>query len=88
MGSLLLARLLAAYREENQAVMRGAVYPIKNLSADRRREIFARLHDAAEGVGIRLDFCVCKNSDIATGSCNIAGTWPSRGGGVAQPSLV
>jgi len=84
----MLAPLLDAYREEDRAVMRGAVYPIQNLSEDRRREIFARLHGAAERVGIRLDVCACKNSDIATGNCNIAGTWPSRRGGVAQPSLV
>ncbi len=83
----MLAPLLAAYREEDQAVMRGAVYPIQNLSEERRREIFARLHDAAEGVGIRLDICACKNSDIASGSCNIAGTWPSPRSGVAQPLL-
>jgi len=84
----MLAPLLVAYREEDQAVMRGAVYPIQNLSMDGRREIFARLRGAAEKVGIRLDICACKNSDIAAGSCNIAGTWPSRRGGLAQPSLV
>ena len=84
----MLTPLLDAYREEDQALMRGAVYPIQNLSADRRRAIFARLQDAAERVGIRLDVCACKNSDIASGSCNIAGTWPPRRSGVAQPSFV
>lgn len=84
----MLAPLLEAYREEEKAVMRGAVYPIQNLSEERRREIFARLRQAAKERGIQLDICACKNSDVATGSCNIAGTWPSRSGGVAQPSLV
>ncbi len=84
----MLAPLLDAYREEDQAVMRGAVYPNQNLSEERRREIFVRLHDAAECAGVRLDICACKNSDIVSGSCNIAGTWPSRRGAVAQPSLV
>ena len=68
--------------------MRGAVYPIQNLSEDRRREIFTRLRQAAEERGVQLDVCACKNSDIASGNCNIAGTWPSRRTGAAQPSLV
>jgi len=74
----MLAPLLAVYREEEQVVMRGAEYPIHNLPLERRREIFARLQTAAEAHGIRLDICACKNADIATGTCNIAGRWPSR----------
>jgi hypothetical protein len=83
----MLAPLLAAYREEEQAVMRGAEYPIHNLRVERRREIFRRLHDAAGAHGIRLDVCACKNSDIARGSCNIAGTWPAPTPRAAQPQL-
>lgn len=84
----MLVPLLAAYREEGQAVMRGAEYPIQNLPLERRREIFARLQEAAEAHRIRLDVCVCKNSDIARGSCNIAGTWPARMPRAAQPALI
>ncbi len=85
----ILAPLLAAYREEEQAVMRGAEYPIHNLPSERRREIFARLQEAAEAYGIRLDVCACKNSDIARGSCNIAGTWRAPIPAQAQlPCLV
>ncbi len=88
----MLTPLLAAYRDEEQAVMRGAEYPIQNLPLERRREIFARLREAAEAHGIRLDVCACKNSDIARGSlrasaCNIAGTWPARAPRAAQPEL-
>ncbi len=75
----ILAPLLDAYRKEDQAVMRGAVYPIQNLPEDRRREIFVRLRRAAEEHGIRLDICACKNADVVSGSCNIAGTWPGPG---------
>jgi hypothetical protein len=84
----MLVPLLAAYREEEQAVMRGGQYPIQNLPTDRRREIFARMQDAAEARGIRLDICARKNSDIARGSCNIAGTWPARTTRAAQPALI
>jgi DNA repair photolyase len=84
----MLAPLLAAYREEERAVMRGAEYPIQNLGLGRRREIFGRLQEAAEAHGIQLDICACKNSDIARGSCNIAGTWPQRTSRAAQPALI
>ena len=83
----MLAPLLAAYSGEEQAVMRGAEYPIRNLPLARRSEIFARLQEAGEAHGIRLDVCACKNSDRARGSCNIAGTWPSRSPRAAQPQL-
>jgi DNA repair photolyase len=84
----MLGRLLAVYREEERAVMRGAQHPIQNLALERRREIFSRLREAAEAHGIRLDICACKNSDIARGSCNIAGTWPARTPGAAQLALT
>jgi DNA repair photolyase len=83
----MLAPLLTAYGEEEQVVMRGAEYPIQNLPTERRREIFARLQQAAEARGIRLDVCACKNADMAKGSCNIAGTWPARTPRAAQPQL-
>jgi hypothetical protein len=92
----MLAPLLKAYRQGEEAVMCGAQHPIQNLSLERRREIFARLQEAAETHGIRLDICACKNSDIARVSCNIAGTWPARPDGrpfgltprAAQPAFI
>ena len=84
----MLAPLLAAYREEEQAVMRGAEYPIQNLPLERRHEIFARLQAAAEAHGVQLDIYACKSSDIARGSCNIAGTWPSWTPRAVQPPLL
>ncbi|OGT25340.1 MAG: hypothetical protein A2Z17_04630 [Gammaproteobacteria bacterium RBG_16_66_13] len=83
----MLAPLLEDYREGEAAVMRGAEFPIQNLSLERRREIFGRLQTAAEAHGIRLDVCACKNADVARGSCNIAGTWPVRAR-ARQPLLV
>ncbi len=84
----MLAPLLAAYREEEHAVLRGGEYPIQNLPLERRREMFARLQEAAEAHEIQLDICACKNSDVARGSCNIAGIWPARTARAAQPALI
>jgi DNA repair photolyase len=86
-----LAPLLAAYNQEEQSVMRGADYPIHNLPLNRRRDIFARVREAAAPFSIQIDICACKNPDIARGSCNIAGVWPSRTNGPVQnvlPSLL
>jgi DNA repair photolyase len=84
----MLARLQSAYRNGEQAVMRGAAYPVQNLSLERRGQIFALLQEVAEAHDIRLDICTCKNSDIARGSCNIAGTWPARTPRAVQPALI
>jgi DNA repair photolyase len=83
----MLALLLHAYQEGQQVVMRGAQYPILNLSTEARRQIFERLERAAAAHGIETKICACKNADLARGSCNIAGTWPRRVA-ATQPLLV
>lgn len=82
-----LTALLDSYREGEQAVMRGAEYPIQNLPLEARREIFSRLEEASAAHGIELRVCACKNPDLARGSCNIAGTWSRRPADV-QPLLM
>jgi hypothetical protein len=84
----MLAPLLDTFRDGRQAVMRGAEFPIQNLPPEARREIFARVRDAAAAHGIELSVCACKNPDLARGSCNIAGTWPRRSPRVIQPMLI
>jgi hypothetical protein len=84
----MLALLMHAYQGGQQAVMRGAQYPILNLSTEARREIFHRVESAAAAHGIEIKICACKNTDLARGSCNIAGMWPWRSPDVVQPLLV
>ena len=83
-----MAPLLKAYRNGEETIMRGAIYPVQNLSLERRSQIFVRLRQAAEAHGIRLDICACKNADISRGSCNIAGTWPAQAPRAAQLVLT
>jgi hypothetical protein len=83
-----LESLLHAYQGGQQTVMRGAQYPILNLSTDARRETFDRLGRAAAAHGIEVKICACKNADLARGSCNIAGAWPRPSPDVVQPALV
>lgn len=84
----MLTPLLDAYRQKQETVLRGAEFPIQNLPAGARREIFARVRDAAAAHGIELSVCACKNSDLARGSCNIAGKWPRRSPRAIQPLLI
>jgi DNA repair photolyase len=84
----MLVRLLDAYRDKEQMVMRGTELPIQNLPAEARREIFARLQRAAESHGIELSLCACKNPDLAKGSCNIAGRWSRRPPSAVQLALM
>jgi DNA repair photolyase len=84
----MLESLLHAYQGGQQTVMRGAQYPILNLSTEARREIFDGLGRAAAAHGIEVRICACKNADLARGSCNIAGAWPSQSPDVVQPALV
>jgi DNA repair photolyase len=84
----MLARLFGAYREKEQAVMRGAETPIQNLPSEGRRQIFARMREAAAAHNIEVSVCACKNPDLARGSCNIAGTWPVRQACAVQLALV
>ncbi len=84
----MLEPLLSAYRQKQGTVMRGAAFPIQNVPLEARQQIFAQVQNAAEGHGIELSVCACKNPDLARGSCNIAGTWPRRSSTAVQPLFM
>jgi DNA repair photolyase len=75
---VLLNTLLNAYQEPTWKAMRGSPWPIQSLRGDSRAMIFDRMRSVADSFGIELNVCACKNADIAKGTCNIAGKWPSR----------
>lgn len=83
-----LARLLSAYRQRHQIGIRANGSSVQTLSLEARREIFARMAEAAAAHRIEQSICACKNPDLARGSCNIAGAWPKRQPSAAQPLLV
>lgn len=84
----MLDSLLGAYRERQQIGIRANGSSVQTLPPEVRREIFARMREAAGVYGIELSVCACKNPDLARGSCNIAGTWPRRQPRAVQPLLV
>jgi hypothetical protein len=74
----LLSPLLKVYEQAEDSRMRGSPYPVQSAPAEIRRAILERVRAAALAHGIELRVCACKNADIASGTCNIAGTWPSK----------
>jgi DNA repair photolyase len=45
------------------------------LPVEERKRFFDRLKTTAERYGLKLYLCTCKNPDLSTGSCRIAGNW-------------
>ena len=48
---------------------------VNALPIELRREIFARLKKHTDHHGLYLYLCACKNPDLDSGSCLIAGNW-------------
>jgi DNA repair photolyase len=74
----MLARLLGTYQESERIAIRGTGSYVQTLPLAARRDLFARMREIASARGIELSVCACKNADLASGSCNIAGRWPRQ----------
>lgn len=78
----MLARLYGAFDK----VERGPGSRL-SLPVEVRRDMFARMRDAAAAYGIEVKICACKNPDLARGSCNISGAWPGAPLSLQMPLL-
>lgn len=85
----MLVRLLNAYQESERMELRGTGSFVQTLPLLARRGLLARMQEIASTQGIELSVCACKNPDLASGSCNIAGGWPrQRDQAPVQPLLA
>jgi DNA repair photolyase len=84
----MLARLLSTYQESELIGLRGTGSHVQTLPSVARRELFARMREIASAHNIELSICACKNPDLASGSCNIAGRWPKQETWSVQPVLA
>ena len=74
----ILIPLLSHYSQDCQLDIQaqaGSKSTLNALPSEYRKAIFFRLNEAAAKYGITVKICACKNSDIASGTCNIAGNW-------------
>jgi DNA repair photolyase len=84
----MLARLLSAYQGSERIGLRGTGSHVQTLPSAVRRELFAQMREIASAHSIDLSVCACKNPDVASGSCNIAGRWPKQEAWSVQPVLA
>ncbi len=66
-------RLLDAFARGNRLAIHAQGSSITALPQQSRREIYAKLRSEAAEFGLDVRVCACKNPDIASGSCYIAG---------------
>ena len=78
----LVARCLKAFQSAHRMAIHAERSSVIALSAPEREAIFRRLEYIAGQHGLVVKRCACKNPDIATGTCSIAGDWPQRGSAV------
>ncbi len=84
----MLTRLLGAYQGGERIGIRSNGSSVQTLPLETRREIFARMKEAAVAHNIELSVCACKNPDLAHGSCNIGGTWSRQLPRAVQMPLI
>jgi DNA repair photolyase len=86
----MLNRMLGCFTSGELLAIHAGNSRVLALPASARLEIMERLKSIAHRHGLAVLLCVCKNPDLASGSCHISGRWPPtpRGGnqlGLFQP---
>jgi len=74
----LVARCLAAFHNPQRLAIHAERSTVTALPACEREKIFQRLERVAARFRIAVKRCACKNPDIATGTCSIAGDWKPK----------
>lgn len=73
--SPLVAQCMARFQGAHRMAIHAERSSILALPALEREAIFRKLEEVAFQHGIVVKRCACKNPDIATGTCSIAGEW-------------
>jgi DNA repair photolyase len=70
-----LKALMSQFANGRRLPLYGEKGLVMALSAGKRSEIYTRVGEIARTHGITIHVCACKNSDLPSERCNIAGTW-------------
>lgn len=70
-----LARIMAPFSRARRLAIHAEHSRVMALPEMERAAIFARLRKIAAAFGIGVKICACKNPDLASGTCSIAGDW-------------
>ena len=79
--------LIGRFKPTGRLAIHAANSTVTALPPRVRREIHGRVTEIAGRHGIRAKVCACKNPDLPSQSCSIAGDWATRGPGPTQPTL-
>lgn len=71
------ASMMQLYRQGPNMAMYLDRHLIRVLPADFRKANYARITELAKKAGLAVHLCACKNSDITSSRCNLAGPPPS-----------
>ena len=80
-------RLMAAFAVPQRMRIRAGSSWATALPADARRVILDRAKSIATEYGITVKICACKNPDLDSSDCGIAGHWPTPGTSTQQRTL-
>ena len=83
----MLDALLRQFRSGGRLGIHAGNSSVLALPIGARRALYKRVTRLAEERGLRVRLCACKNPDLATGSCSIAGDWATGPAGQAQLDL-
>jgi len=86
-GGAVLETLLRNLRAGGRLSIHAERSRVIALPAQMRRDIYDRVKEIAKEHGIVVRLCACKNPDLATGSCSIAGDWAQGTKEVLQQNL-
>ncbi len=83
----MLDRLLQAFGQGSRMAIHARNSSVFALPATTRRQMYERVAHAAERYGLNVHLCACKNPDLASGSCSIAGEWAQNPTAATQRGL-
>ncbi|MBW2087124.1 MAG: radical SAM protein [Deltaproteobacteria bacterium] len=83
----MLNTLLKSFSKAGRLEIHAEHSKVMALQKEDRKAVFDRIRNIANDHGIGLNICACKNPDLASGSCSIAGDWIKPPKEVEQLSL-
>lgn len=83
----MVERLFAPFSRAKRLAIHAEHSRVMALPKEERENIFTRLRNIARDYGIGVKICACKNPDISSGTCSIAGDWIKPPKEVEQLSL-
>ena len=86
-GDPMLDVLLHQFRPGGRLGIHAGNSSVLALPIEARGALYERVTRLAEERGLRVRLCACKNPDLATGSCSIAGDWATEPAGPTQLDL-